>query len=72
MTRESMNMELMRVWSEERKTVVFITHSIPEAAVLLGVIAWSSCRRDPAGFRKWGRSISNAHEASKRWHASLR
>jgi NitT/TauT family transport system ATP-binding protein len=35
MTRESMNMELMRVWSEERKTVIFITHSIPEA-VLLG------------------------------------
>jgi NitT/TauT family transport system ATP-binding protein len=35
MTREMMNMELMRVWSEERKTVVFITHSIPEA-VLLG------------------------------------
>lgn len=35
MTRESMNMELMRVWSEEKKTVVFITHSIPEA-VLLG------------------------------------
>jgi NitT/TauT family transport system ATP-binding protein len=35
MTRESMNMELMRVWAEERKTVIFITHSIPEA-VLLG------------------------------------
>lgn len=35
MTREMLNMELMRVWSEERKTVVFITHSIPEA-VLLG------------------------------------
>jgi NitT/TauT family transport system ATP-binding protein len=35
MTRESMNMELMRVWSDERKTVMFITHSIPEA-VLLG------------------------------------
>ncbi len=35
MTREAMNMELMRVWSEEQKTVVFITHSIPEA-VLLG------------------------------------
>jgi NitT/TauT family transport system ATP-binding protein len=28
-------MELLRVWSEEKKTVVFITHSIPEA-VLLG------------------------------------
>lgn len=35
MTRESMNLELMRVWSEEKKTVIFITHSIPEA-VLLG------------------------------------
>jgi NitT/TauT family transport system ATP-binding protein len=35
MTRESMNIELMRVWSEERMTVFFITHSIPEA-VLLG------------------------------------
>ncbi len=35
MTREFMNFELMRLWAEERKTVVFITHSIPEA-VLLG------------------------------------
>ncbi|MDO9442838.1 MAG: ABC transporter ATP-binding protein [Beijerinckiaceae bacterium] len=34
MTREMLNMELMRVWSEERKTVVFITHSIPEAVLL--------------------------------------
>ncbi|MCA6106735.1 ABC transporter ATP-binding protein [Bradyrhizobium cenepequi] len=34
MTREAMNMELMRVWSEERKTVIFITHSIPEAVLL--------------------------------------
>jgi NitT/TauT family transport system ATP-binding protein len=35
MTRESMNIELMRIWGEERMTVFFITHSIPEA-VLLG------------------------------------
>ena len=35
MTRESMNLELMRVCAEQRITVVFITHSIPEA-VLLG------------------------------------
>jgi NitT/TauT family transport system ATP-binding protein len=35
MTREFMNIEVMRLWAEERKTVVFITHSIPEA-VLLG------------------------------------
>lgn len=35
MTRELLNVELMRVCSEEKKTVLFITHSIPEA-VLLG------------------------------------
>jgi NitT/TauT family transport system ATP-binding protein len=35
MTRETMNVELMRVWSEQSMTVFFITHSIPEA-VLLG------------------------------------
>ncbi len=35
MTRERLNLELMRLWSEEKKTVIFITHSIPEA-VLLG------------------------------------
>jgi len=35
MTREIMNVELMRWCASERKTVLFITHSIPEA-VLLG------------------------------------
>jgi NitT/TauT family transport system ATP-binding protein len=35
MTRENMNVELMRWCSNEKKTVLFITHSIPEA-VLLG------------------------------------
>ena len=34
MTREQMNLELMRIWMEERKTVLFITHSIPEAVLL--------------------------------------
>lgn len=33
-TREKMNFELMRIWSEAKKTVIFITHEINEAVFL--------------------------------------
>ena len=34
LTREHMNLELMRIWRESRKTIVFVTHSIQEAVFL--------------------------------------
>ncbi len=34
MTRDDMNLELLRIWERDRKTVIFITHSISEAIFL--------------------------------------
>jgi len=34
MTREQMNVEVLRIWQAHRKTVVFVTHSISESVFL--------------------------------------
>jgi NitT/TauT family transport system ATP-binding protein len=34
LTREEMSFELLRIWEERRKTILFVTHSIPEAILL--------------------------------------
>ena len=34
LTREQMNAEMLRIWSESRKTIIFVTHSIQEAVFL--------------------------------------
>jgi NitT/TauT family transport system ATP-binding protein len=34
LTRDQMTMELMRIWTQASKTVLFVTHSVPEAVLL--------------------------------------
>ncbi len=34
LTREEMSLELLRIWTDQTKTIVFVTHSIPEAVLL--------------------------------------
>jgi NitT/TauT family transport system ATP-binding protein len=39
LTREKMNLELLRIWRESRKTILFVTHGIQEAVFLGSQVA---------------------------------
>ena len=44
LTREEMGLELQRIWTERPTTIVFVTHSVPEAVLLSDKVCVMSAR----------------------------
>jgi NitT/TauT family transport system ATP-binding protein len=44
LTREELTLEVLRIWRDQPKTVLFVTHSIPEAVLLADSVVVMSPR----------------------------
>ena len=61
LTREKMNLELLRIWQQAEKTIVFVTHGITEAVFLGTRVVVLTAGPGAHGGQFPGRAAASAH-----------